>query len=259
MNLNVDLFEEYSLMKWSRMNRIVSIPSLSPTRLLGFRINPQLFHPSLFPSTLSLSLSLRKSNFPPNPLISACFNSTYSWNPPLNQSWTDRLSLDTALSNKVNPSIGEVSLVMSMSASLGSGSHLDRCVTEGRGGDGESLSLNPSNIPLAGSIASVTTPTPGQIHGPDSHSNDGLSHGGLSHGGLSNDGLSNGALSLSSKKRHSFSSQSGSASCAVSLSERSTNIPCDDAASTRALAGSVCSRASNKSSNNSRFLRQLFN
>lgn len=81
--------------------------------------------------------------------------------------FTDRLSLD----NKINPSIGEVSLVMSMSVSLGSGSHLDRvhvsdagsnCINYLRADDDpESVSLNPSlnpsNIPLAGSIASVTT------------------------------------------------------------------------------------------------------
>lgn len=158
---------------------------------------------------------------------------------------------------------------MSMSVSLGSGSNLDGGV--GRSGvihsrdnscnreidydrDLESLSLNPSlnpsNVPLAGSIASVTTT-------PIPTAQDCVSSDGLSDNGQNN--LLN-ATAVSSSKRHSFSSHnsesiSGS-NCGTSINGQNfvaTNVTSsDDAASTRALAGSVCSRASSKSSKNSK-------
>lgn len=183
----------------------------------------------------------------------------------------DRLSLDTALSNKVNPSIGEVSLVMSMSVSLGSGSNLDgghhrNGVIRSRDNscnreidydrDMESLSLNPSlnpsNVPLAGSIASVTTT-------PVPNTQDCVSSDGLSDNGQNN--LLN-TTTMSSSKRHSFSSHnsesmSGS-NCGTSINGQNfmvTNVTSsDDAASTRALAGSVCSRSSKSSKNSKHFL-----
>lgn len=63
----------------------------------------------------------------------------------------DGVSVDTALSNRgVNPSIGEVSLGLSTSLSMGSGSHLDRV-----GSDRE----NSSTAACAGSIASGTLST----------------------------------------------------------------------------------------------------
>ena len=57
----------------------------------------------------------------------------------------DDMSVDTTLSNKVNPSIGEVSL--GMSASLSMGSHLDKAGCPDR--------ESASNAPLTGSIASA--------------------------------------------------------------------------------------------------------
>lgn len=66
----------------------------------------------------------------------------------------DGASVDTAASQRgVNPSIGEVSLGMSASLSLGSGSHLDR-ITLNR--DRESDRESASNVALAGSIASAS-------------------------------------------------------------------------------------------------------
>lgn len=66
----------------------------------------------------------------------------------------DGASVDTAASQRgVNPSIGEVSLGMSASLSLGSGSHLDRIVLNR---DRESDRESASNVALAGSIASAS-------------------------------------------------------------------------------------------------------
>jgi len=66
----------------------------------------------------------------------------------------DGASVDTAASQRgVNPSIGEVSLGMSASLSLGSGSHLDRIALNR---DRESDRESASNVALAGSIASAS-------------------------------------------------------------------------------------------------------
>ena len=118
----------------------------------------------------------------------------------------DGLSVDTALSNKVNPSIGEVSLGMSASLSMGSGSHLDRVTV-----DRESV----SNVPLAGSIYSATPSNKLEVQ-----------------------------VDVSSNKRFSFSSHSESASCGISLSERVSNSGAldDGTSSTRGLAGSITGR-----------------
>lgn len=97
----------------------------------------------------------------------------------------DGLSVDTALSTKPNPSIGEMSFGMSTSVSMGSGSHLDRV-----GGDRESS----SNAPLAGSIASASASNKLEVQ-----------------------------ADISSNKRFSFSSHSETASATVSFSERSAN------------------------------------
>lgn len=125
---------------------------------------------------------------------------------------TDGVSVDTALSGKPNPSIGEMSYAMSASVSMGSGSHLDRV-----GGDRESA----SNAPLAGSIASASTSHKLEV-----------------------------AADVASNKRFSFSSgHSECASATVSFSERSTNLSNYDDSSVRGLAGSIyghraCDRAS---------------
>lgn len=115
----------------------------------------------------------------------------------------DGLSLDTAVSNKVNPSIGEVSLGMSASLSMGSGSHLDRVTV-----DRESV----SNVPLTGSIYSATASNKLEV-----------------------------TVDVSSNKRFSFSSHSESASCGISLTERVSNSGTldDGTSSTVGLAGSI--------------------
>lgn len=117
----------------------------------------------------------------------------------------DELSVDTALSNKVNPSIGEMSLGMSASLSMGSGSHLDRATC-----DRESA----SNAPLAGSIASATPSNRVEVQ-----------------------------ADVSPDKRCSISSET--ASCGVSFSERlSHSCTLDDGnGSVCACAGSISSRA----------------
>ena len=115
----------------------------------------------------------------------------------------DELSVDTAVSNKVNPSIGEVSLGMSASLSMGSGSHMDRV---GYCGDRESA----SNAPLAGSIASASNRLEVQAD-------------------------------VSSNKRFSFSSET--ASCGLSLTSEKMSTFDDGGSSIRALAGSIMSRS----------------
>ena len=126
--------------------------------------------------------------------------------PNSNRGAPDGLSVDTALSNKVNPSIGEVSLGMSASLSMGSGSHLDRVTV-----DRESV----SNVPLAGSIYSATPSNKLEVQ-----------------------------VDVSTNKRFSFSSHSESASCGVSLSERVSNSGAldDGTSSTCGLAGSITGR-----------------
>ena len=115
----------------------------------------------------------------------------------------DEVSVDTALSNKVNPSIGEMSLGMSASVSMGSGSHLDRTTC-----DRESA----SNAPLAGSIASATPSNRVEIH-----------------------------AEVSPNKRFSLSSET--ASCGISLSDRLSHSCAMDDGSVCACAGSISSRA----------------
>lgn len=124
----------------------------------------------------------------------------------------DGASVDTTASQRgVNPSIGEVSLGMSASLSLGSGSHLDRIgIIRDRDSDRESA----SNVALAGSIASAS-----------------LIAGGAHKLEVQAD--------VSSNKRFSLSSHSETASATVSLSERSANMSLADDASTKALAGSL--------------------
>jgi hypothetical protein len=118
----------------------------------------------------------------------------------------DEMSMDTALSNKVNPSIGEVSLGMSASLSMGSGSHMDRvgviC------GDRESA----SNAPLAGSIASAAVSNKLEVQ-----------------------------ADVSSNKRYSLSSET--ASCGLSLNDKQMSSMDDGTSSTRALAGSIIGRS----------------
>ena len=120
----------------------------------------------------------------------------------INRFYLDGLSVDTALSGKPNPSIGEMSYGMSASISMGSGSHLDRV-----GGDRDSA----SNAPLAGSIASASASNKLEV-----------------------------ATDVSSNKRFSFSSgQSETVSATVSFSERSANLSNYDDSSVRGLAGSI--------------------
>jgi E3 ubiquitin-protein ligase RNF19A len=118
----------------------------------------------------------------------------------------DELSVDTALSNRVNPSIGEMSLGMSTSVSMGSGSHLDRATC-----DRESA----SNAPLAGSITSATPSNRVEIHAE---------------------------VSPRHNKRFSVSG-SETASCAISLSDRLSHSCALDDGSVCACAGSISSRA----------------
>lgn len=121
----------------------------------------------------------------------------------------DGVSVDTAASHRgVNPSIGEVSLGMSTSLSLGSGSHMG--MMRDRDSDRESA----SNTALAGSIASASLA------------------GNIAH-------KLEVQADVSSNKRFSLSSHSETASATVSLSERSANMSLADDASTRALAGSL--------------------
>jgi hypothetical protein len=118
--------------------------------------------------------------------------------------FTDGVSVDTALSNRgVNPSIGEVSLGMSASLSMGSGSHLDRI-----GSDRE----NSSTAACAGSIAS---------------------------GSLSNAHKVEIQADVSSNKRFSLSSHCETASATLSFGDRSANMSLMDDASIKALAGSI--------------------
>ncbi|GIY12976.1 e3 ubiquitin-protein ligase RNF19A [Caerostris extrusa] len=118
----------------------------------------------------------------------------------------DGASVDTTASQRgVNPSIGEVSLGMSASLSLGSGSHLDRiALNQDREDDPESA----SNVALAGSIASASL------------------MGGAGKLEIQAD--------VSSNKRFSLSSHSETASATVS-----TNMSLADDASMKALAGSI--------------------
>lgn len=121
----------------------------------------------------------------------------------ISHSLSDGVSVDTALSNRgVNPSIGEVSLGMSASLSMGSGSHLDRVGIVDR--------ENSSTIACAGSIASGKS-------------------GNVSH-------KLEIQADVSSNKRFSLSSRSDT----LSFGDRSGNVSLfDDQASTRALAGSI--------------------
>ncbi|XP_054724744.1 E3 ubiquitin-protein ligase RNF19B-like [Uloborus diversus] len=123
----------------------------------------------------------------------------------------DGASVDTTASQRgVNPSIGEVSLGMSASLSLGSGSHLDRIALNR---DRESDRESASNVALAGSIASASL--------------------------MAGAGKLEVQADVSSNKRFSLSSHSETASATVSLSERSANMSLADDASTKALAGSI--------------------
>ena len=117
--------------------------------------------------------------------------------------FADGVSVDTALSNRgVNPSIGEVSLGLSASLSMGSGTHLDRV------GDRETA----STAACAGSIASGTLSTAHKVE-------------------LQTDASSN--------KRFSLSSHCETASATLSFGDRSANISYMDDASIKALAGSI--------------------
>ncbi|GFY50786.1 e3 ubiquitin-protein ligase RNF19A [Trichonephila inaurata madagascariensis] len=117
----------------------------------------------------------------------------------------DGASVDTAASQRgVNPSIGEVSLGMSASLSLGSSSHLDRItMNQDREDDPESA----SNVALAGSIASASLMGAGKLEVQ---------------------------ADVSSNKRFSLSSHSETASATVSA-----NMSLADDASMKALAGSI--------------------
>ncbi|XP_042908054.1 E3 ubiquitin-protein ligase RNF19B isoform X2 [Parasteatoda tepidariorum] len=116
----------------------------------------------------------------------------------------DGASVDTTASQRgVNPSIGEISLGMSASLSLGSGSHLDRiALNQDRDNDPE----NASNVALAGSIASASLMAAKLEVQAD----------------------------VSSNKRFSLSSHSETASATVSA-----NMSLADDASMKALAGSI--------------------
>ena len=117
------------------------------------------------------------------------------------------MSVDTVLSNRgVNPSIGEMSIGMSTSISMGSGSHLDRLAAADR--------ENASIAACAGSIASGN-----------------ISLGINQKSDFQHDGSSN--------KRFSLSSHSETASATLSFGERSVNISLMDDASVKALAGSI--------------------
>ncbi|XP_035210248.1 E3 ubiquitin-protein ligase RNF19A-like isoform X1 [Stegodyphus dumicola] len=132
-------------------------------------------------------------------------------NNPSAGNFADGASVDTNGSQRVgNPSIGEVSLGMSTSLSLGSGSHLDRIALNR---DRESDRESASNVALAGSIASASL--------------------------MAGAGKLEVQADVSSNKRFSLSSHSETASATVSLSERSTNMSLADDASTKALAGSI--------------------
>ncbi|XP_054157709.1 E3 ubiquitin-protein ligase RNF19B-like [Oppia nitens] len=127
----------------------------------------------------------------------------------------DGVSVDTALSNRgVNPSIGEVSLGLSTSLSMGSATHIDRI---GGACDRE----NGSTAACAGSIASGTLST--AAHNKVEIQAD-----------------------VSSNKRFSLSSHCETVSATLSFGDRSTNISyMDDSASVKALAGSIVGYCSN--------------
>lgn len=143
----------------------------------------------------------------------------------------DVVSVDTAISGRgiANPSIGEASLGMSTSLSIGSSTHLDRAVLDIQA-DRESS----SNVGCAGSITS-------NIMNNGSAHNSSLGH------------KLETQVDINSNKRFSFSSQNADAtSVSLSLGDRSinTNASVDDA-SMRVQAGSIRDAVSQCSNANS--------